>query len=468
MANQGSPPSPGAFSGGNHIVNAPLRSTMINLALPVVAEQFLNTLVGLVDTYLAGQLPHGSVAATSAVGLASYVGWLVSMLFALVAMGTTALVARACGSGDRPLANGVTNQSMMLAIVMGLIGAPAMYALAPYFAGFLGMSGETLAIAVRYLQIDAFGYVLWALTLVGSAALRGAGDMRTPLVVLGVVNAFNVVLSPSLVYGLGPIPVFGVNGIVYGTLCARTVGGVLIVLVLLRNRRGLKLRFRAFRPDRAIIARLLRIGTPAAADGVIMWVGHLCFLWIVGQLTRTTDPTALAAQILVVRLEAFTYLPASAWAAACATMIGQALGAGNTPRARSSGHEGALQCGSVTALVGAAFILFSGPICRLMHNDPAVIATASRLLIIAGALQPILALHIVYTGALKGAGDTVRPMIISAVGLALFRVPLGYWFGLHLGYGLLGAWVGVGVDLVVRMSLVVGCFVRGKWALVRV
>jgi len=140
------------------------------------------------------------------VGLAAYVGWLITMLFALVGTGTTALVARAFGAEDRDLANRVANQSMALSVVMGLAGSAAMYLLAPSFATWQNMHGATYRITVDYLRIESFSHTAMALTLVGGAALRGAGDMRTPMKILAAVNVFNVILSVALVHGAGPLP----------------------------------------------------------------------------------------------------------------------------------------------------------------------------------------------------------------------------------------------------------------------
>jgi MATE family multidrug resistance protein len=454
----------------NHIVTQPVRRVMLALVWPVLAEQFLNTLVGLVDTYLAGHLPHDQIAAaTGAVGLAAYVGWLVTMLFALVGTGTTALVARAYGAQDRRAGNHIANQSLLLAAVMGTVTVFGMLALAPKFAGWLEMRGPAFDITVRYLQVDAWGYAIWAIGLVAAAALRGAGDMRTPLKVLTIVNVLNVCLSPALVNGWGPLPELGVDGIVAGTLVSRVTGGLLLAILMLRGRVDLHVRWHLLAPQRATIVRILRIGIPAALDGAVMWAGHFLFLKIVGHIDASgIDEHAFAAQIVVVRLEAFTYLPASAWAAACATMIGQALGANLPQRARRCGHEGVLQCGLLTAGVGLLFVLLSTPICGLMNGHPDVVALAGPILMLVGFFQPVLATTIVYIGGLRGAGDTVYPLVINACGLALIRIPGGYFFGITLGWGLFGAWIAVYIDLVVRAALSGARFARGRWVQTRV
>ncbi len=455
----------------NRIVTDPVRGVMLSLTFPVLMEQFLSTLVGLFDTYLAGNLPEHTVEATSAVGLASYVGWLATMLFALVGTGTTALVARAYGSGDKEYGNRVANQSLMLSVFMGAVGVAVMYFLAPRFAAWQEMRGITYDITSYYLRVESFGYIGTAITLVGGAALRGAGDTRTPMKVLAAVNVFNVILSYALVYGIGPAPEMGVNGIVAGTLCARLLGGIILTAVLLRGARGLAIRRTLLYPALDVARRIIRIGLPAAFDGAIMWTGHFLFLKIIGNMAAnaaTGFNPSFAAQIVVVRLEAFTYLPASAYAAACATMIGQALGANQPKRAIQSGHEGAMQCCLLTAISGVLFVVFARQICGLMHTDPDVIRIATPVLMLAGVAQPILALGMVYAGALRGAGDTLYPLLYTTIGLMFMRLPFGFLLGLTWGMGLFGAWLAVAGDMVIRMVLVFNRFRRGKWVSLRV
>jgi len=455
----------------NRIVTAPVRPVMLGLVWPVLAEQFLNTLVALVDLYLAGNLPDARVAATSAVGFAAYVGWLVTLLFALIGTGTTALVARSCGADDRAEANHIANQAVMLALGIGVVASVVLYAVAPAFAAGLQMRGETYTATVRYLRIDALGYAIWSLTQVGAAALRGAGDMRTSLKVLAMVNILNVTLSPTLVNGWGPAPRLDVDGIVIGTLCARVGGGLLMLLILLRGRFDIRLRLGWMRPLLDPIRRILRIGIPAAADGAVVWGGHFLFLMIVGRIGSAADTSgnaAFAANIVVMRLGAFTYLPAAAWSIACATMIGQALGAKNPTRARRCGHEGVVQCGLLTTAVGLMFVVFAQPLCGLLNKDSQVIALAAPVLMLAGFFQPLLSTSIVYQGSLRGAGDTVYPLMFSLVGLLLIRVPGAYLLGVTLGHGLLGAWVAVGVDTVLRALMAFTRFNRGRWTLLRI
>ena len=181
------------------VLTGPVRSTLLVLALPILAEQILNTFVGLFDTWLAGRI---SVSATSAIGLAAYVGWLASMIVMLIATGTTALVARHVGQGELKESNHYANQSVSLAAILGLLIFAGLWGLAPYVARWSNMSGEAFRVTVTYLRTDAFGHTFMSVTLVACAALRGVGDMRTPMVLFAIINGINIVASCVLVFGV--------------------------------------------------------------------------------------------------------------------------------------------------------------------------------------------------------------------------------------------------------------------------
>jgi putative MATE family efflux protein len=448
------------------VTAGPVRRTLFFLALPVLAEQILNTLVGLVDTYLAGRI---SPAATSAIGLAAYVGWLASMLVMLIGTGTTALVSRYEGAGEHDQANHFANQSLTLASILGITIFALVYTLAPWFAKYCRMTGEAFDITVTYLRVDAVGHMLMGPTLAGCAALRGVGNMRTPMVIFGIINAVNVIASCSLVYGWGPAPTLGVNGIVGGTVIARITGAMILLGILRAGRTGVEIRGRELPIAWESTRRILRIGIPAAADGAIMWSGHFMFLAII---SRLADPPLgeiyFATHIIAIRVEAFVYLPAVAWAAATATMIGQALGAHNARRAIRVGHEGVLQCGLLSLGIATCFFVGSRFIFEQMSADPMVQAAGVRPFRILAMLQPFLVTSIVYVGALRGAGDTRFPLLITIVGTIFIRVPVGYYFGIVEQWGLLGAWMGMFADILWRACAASLRYARGAWIRTRV
>jgi MATE family multidrug resistance protein len=452
-------------AGPRSLPAGPVAWQVLALSLPMLGEQVLSFLVGMVDTYLAGTI---SKEATVAVGTAAYLGWFVTLAFTMVGVGAAALVSRSFGANDTGTANRALNQAMWLAVLLGVAVAVGTFACAPLLAGFLTRTPEALALCTGYLRIVALGYVLASINMVGGAVLRAAGDTVAPMNVMAAVNVANVVVSFGLVFGWFGIRA-GVAGIAIGTLAARSLGGLLMALLLIRGLRGLRVRTALLRPEAGTTWRILRVGLPAAADTTMMSLAQLAFIKIISHTGRGDAATAnFAAHVIAMQMEAISYMPALAWGTAAATLVGQYLGARRPRLARRSGHVAALQAGALGALAGAAFFLLAELVYALMSNDPMVQdvgVPAFRLLAFA---QPFLCMGIVYINALRGAGDTRTTTAISLVCGLLLRVPVAYLGGVVLAGGLIGAWCGMWADNVVRCLLALGRFVQGGWRRVRV
>src|SRR5262245_28361414 len=226
-----------------------LRRTVLLLALPAVGEQVLNTLVGLADTFLVGhlneraaaQVGYDSATALAGVGLANQMVWLITVLFMSVSVGSTALISRARGASDAEAANRTLRQSMIIGLVMGIVATILGSALAAPFMRLLGAGPDVLPHSVTFLHITALTFAPAALLFIGTAALRGMGDTRTPLYVMLGVNAINIALSWLLVNGNLGAPTLGVAGSAIGAAVARGGGGLVLIGLLLRGRSGMKL-----------------------------------------------------------------------------------------------------------------------------------------------------------------------------------------------------------------------------------
>lgn len=442
-----------------------LSRQMIWLAAPMLGEQCLNMLVGFVDTVLAGTI---SKEATTAVGAASYMNWIVMLAFSLVGVGAAAIVGRALGARDHTTARRTLHQAMLLAAAMGFAVCTATFLLAPTFAAYLTRTPAAFEPTVAYTRIVAFAYLLGSFNLVGSGLLRIAGDTRTPLMVMSVVNVLNVVISWALVTGVGGLSL-GVEGIAIGTLAARSAGGLLMLGVLLRGRGALKLRFPELRLHGPTMSRVLRLGLPAAMDTGMMSIAQLLFIRIIADSGAQDAATVnFAAHIIGVEVEALSYLPAFAWGTATATLVSQYLGAGRPELALRAARLALIHGAILGAATGAIYALFAGPIYGVMTRDPAVIAVGVPAFRLLGAAQPFLCMAIVATTALRGAGDTRTTMWYSLIGGLLLRVPVAYIGAVVLGGGLIGAWCGMWADNIAKCALTTTRVIGGRWRGVRV
>lgn len=448
----------------SRLLHGDLRRQVFWLALPVLAEQLLNYAVGLTDTFLSGRI---SADATAAVGIGAYVNWLVEIIFAVIGTGTSALVARHWGAGERAAANRIAGCALALAVVLGVIAAGVLYVFAPAFGAALGLVPAVNEVTTRFLRISCVGHLFSSICFIGGSVLRGSGQMRVPMAVLGCVSVLNVLLTSMLVFGVPYLTSgWGVDGIATGTVIARCFGAVLMSVVLASGMTEL----RAFPNWRSLwdwesVRRILRIGAPAACDGLLMWLGHMTFVRIIASFGSKADSNvALAAHMVFIEVEAVTYLPAWAWGTAAATMIGQCLGANLPDRARRSAHAAVQQACVLATVVMLLFFFASGPIYSLMHRDPAVGALGAPALAALAWMEIPLVIAIVYTASIRGAGDTFAPLVINAACVFGIRLTVGALGAIVFDGGLFGAWCGMAVDVSVRAIVFSIYFRRGRWS----
>ena len=235
--------------------------------------------------------------------------------------------------------------------------------------------------------------------------------------------------------------------------------------VLAAGVHDLKLRLDYLVPHFDDVRRILQIGIPAAVDGILMWSGQWMFLMIIARLgDGSQDQAYTAAHMIGMEAEALTYLPATAWGYAAATLVGQSLGAGDPLRAARLGNEAARHC-IVIAVVGALIYLCGAQwIYGVMTTVPAVRAIGIPALRFLSWYQIPLAVMVVYVHALRGAGDTRAVMFINVIGVLFVRLPVAYALGILCDFGLIGAWSGMCVDIIARMIVATLYFRRGRWA----
>lgn len=433
------------------------------LAIPALAEQVLHLMVGISDTVLTGRvLPESTPAHLAAVNSTGYLMWLLTELFVFVAVGASALIARFVGAGDAASAGRTANQAFLLGLVGAAAATLALYPMAGPLAGLLRLEGESERLAVVYLKyvLPTLPFImLEALTV---ACLRGAGDAKAGLFVLGLVNVLNVTISWAAVVGFGPVPACGWDGIAIGTACGHVGGGLLGLAFLVFGRAGLKLNLSALRPDWPLQLRILRIGVPGGLD--ILCV-ILCQIWFLG-IVNTLGDVSSAAHGLAIRIESLAFTPATAFQLAAATMVGQFLGAGDLRRATQSVWMACGLCMAVVLVAGAVFFCFGADIAVLGigRDKPEVVALTAALLKIVAFGMPSLAIMMIFNAALRGAGDTRFPLVSNLLGFAGVRIPLAYLFtSATCGWGVVGAWYAMLIDILFRSCLSFYRFREGTW-----
>jgi MATE family multidrug resistance protein len=441
--------------------HAGIRRDVLHLALPATGEQLLSMMVGIVDTFLVGHLGAASLAA---VGLANQWVFLAYTLLGAVSTGSTALIARLVGASEREQANQVVRQSVLLGVFIGLGASVLGVSLARPAVLLIGAQAEVIGLSTTYLRIVAGALSISTLMFIGNACMRGAGDTRTPLYIMLVVNGLNIIVAWTFINGLFGLPRLGVAGSALGAATAQLTGGVLVLIVLLKGRSGIRLQLGGLLPDRELIRRILRIGLPTGVEQLLFRTGNMAYARILASL----GIAAYAANQVAINGWSLAFMPGFGFAIAATTLVGQGLGAGDPDAAQQRGYISYRIGAAVMAAIGVTFVLFPTQIMSFFTNDADVIALGTAPLQIVGLFQPIMAAAMIFAGALRGAGDTRYPMIITGGGIWLVRLPLAYLFALVFGWGLVGAWSAMALDLVIRGTLNFLRFRSGRWKAMQV
>jgi len=433
-----------------------IRRQVLRLALPATAEQMLAMMVGIVDTFLVGHLGAESLAA---VGLANQWIFLSGTFFGAVGTGSTALIARFTGAREPDKANQVLRQSVLLGVLIGVAALVLGLSLARPAVMLLGARGEVVGLSSTYLRIVSGALILAPLMYLGNASLRGAGDTQTPLRIMMVVNAVNIVVAVTAINGLFGVPKMGVAGSALGAATAQVTGGVLVTAVLLRGRGQIRLRLDRMRLDWDVIRRITRVGLPTGVENLLFRIGNMAYVTVLASL----GVKAYAANQVAINAWSLSFMPGFGFAVAATTLVGQALGAKEPKAAEQHGYTSYWMGAGLMAVMGLMFVLFPAQIMGFFTNDTEVIAVGTMPLRVMGLAQPFLAAAMIFAGALRGAGDTRFPMIITAAAIWLIRLPLAYVLGVMLGWGLVGAWTAMSLDMVMRGALNFWRFRGGRW-----
>ena len=439
-----------------------LNRNIIRLALPVAMENVLHLAVFIVDIIMIGRLGTVPVAA---VGLAGALGFIIAMVFTALNVGTTALVARNFGAKQKDEARTVAGQSLLITLVFGFTVSPFIFYFADNILILMSAEENVVSLGSQYLKIVLSFFIFRLIILAGTSIFRGAGDTRTPMLITLVMNCINILFNWLLIFGIWIFPRMEVAGAAWATSLAYTTGACLIFYRLFSRDSILTIRFKHIVDvNISIIKRILRISLPATLDASLTQIGYLFFIKIVTML----GTVSLAAHQIAIRIEALSFMPGFALGVATTTIVGQSLGANKPELAKLSMRK---NCQIALALMGFfafIFLVFAEPMASIFHPEQDVLALSAYCVMIAAIEQPALAIYMVYAGGLRGAGDTLSPMIVTIVGTLCFHLPVAYVFGIVLEGGLAGIWFGAALDWILRAIAVYILFRKGRWRTIKV
>ncbi len=456
-----------------------MRKTTLKLALPAIVEMLMQTMLGVADTAMVGAIGGIAIAAVS---LSDNPMMVMMAFFAAISVGTTALVARFIGAGNHKDAQETIKQSFYMSMLSAIGFTMVMLLLSDHIVVWMGAEPDVLPYAQQYLYIALLGLPGMIVAMIMSGALRGAGDTKTPMLVNGLSNVVNILgnfflIFPTRVIQLGgsaageslSINIYGaglgVSGAAIATSLSRWIAAILMIYVIFRKKGKYRIPLtKKIKIDKDLIKRILKVGFPAAAEQMLMRLAQLSFFRIIAEL----GTIMIAAHKISMTSESFSFMPAWGFALAATTLVGQYLGSKEPENAMLGGITAAKMAVGVMSFFGILFFFFPRYFVLIFTRDEVIIHYAVQCLRIVAISQPFLAATMVFSGALRGAGDTKTVLWVTALSSWIIRVGIGYILVVPLGYGLVGAWAAMALDFIVRGIVFGVIFMRGKWKTIKI
>ncbi len=423
----------------------------------------LGGLQGIVDHALVGHLV--GFTGNAAIGVSWQIILVVIVFISSIFSGMSVLVARFAGAGETDKVDRTVYQAFLTATFLSFgVMAPLGYLTSPWLLDLVNAAPAVKAEALPFIRIMFvfIGGMLMFFML--SAALRSAGDARTPMALGIAMTVLNLVLNVILIRGLGPIPAFGTAGSAMGTAIASGLVAVYSLWKLWSGAWVVSFPHRhGFAPDWRIIKSLFRFGLPTGIQGIAMNVGGVLMLAFVGSLPQSAAAQAAFAVSYTQLFSLITWTSIGLMGAA-AVVAGQNLGAGRPDRADEAVHVAARFGFAGAAIIGLFFFFVPRQLLAIFGmSDPAVVDIGVPLLRVLSVSGLLIAVALTYTGGLQGTGDTKGPLYISIVSQIV--VPLGICFVIRQTSTLdpIDIWVAIFVGHATRCALSVVRFNQGKW-----
>ncbi len=431
------------------------------LSIPMILEMVMESLFAVVDIYFVGKV---SVNAIATVALTESVIMIVYAISIGLSMAATAMVARRVGENKKEEASVAAVQAIIMTVVISMVFSLVGIFFPRQILELMGGEADLVNEGYRYTMIMLAGNLTIMMIFLINAIFRGAGDASIAMRVLWLSNGLNIILDPILIFGLGPIPAFGVEGAAIATTIGRGTGVIYQLIKLSGPNSIVRVAWRHLKVNAEIIWRLTKI----AAGGIGQYmIGTLSWLFLV-RISAIFGAEVLAGYAVAFRIIMFTILPSWGLSNAAATLVGQNLGAGQPDRAEKSVWKCAFYNMIFLGVISLIFGIWAEWFVGIFSSEPEVVKYGALALRYICFGYIFFAYGMVIGQAFNGAGDTRTPTIINFFCFWMFEVPLAYFLAITLGFGPQGIFSAIAIAVVLLAVVCIVVFKKGRWKTINV
>jgi len=441
----------------HRLAQLPIPKALGILSFPLVMSNTLLTSHQVVNTLWVGKLGAKAIAAVS---VSFPIIFLLVSLGGGLALAGSILVAQYAGARNTPMVMHVSAQSLSLVITVAALFSVAGWISAQPLLCLIGIGSDILSEATVYLQVSFLGLVFVFAFEIFLSILRGIGVVRLPLCLVACSVVLNLALDPLLIFGLGPVPARGVVGAAYATLLTEVLMAAVSLWLLLGRRYGVSLRPADFVPSVPTIKRVLLLGLPGCIEQSVDALG----LTVLTAMVAGFGTTAIASYGVAFRLLVIVLIPVLGISMATATLVGHNVGAGDVVRAKRSATVSAWCSFWLLTAVAVPVWLSAESLVRLfVPRDPAVISQGASALRLMAASFGLIGVQFSLVGALRGAGDTLTPMLLTIAAVWIVQIPVAYSLSHFTSLGAVGLWCSFPVSAAVAAGYALRQMRKHHW-----
>lgn len=437
---------------------------VLSTAWPAVFESFFISLAGMIDTLMVSGMGSEAVAA---VGLTTQPKFLGLAVFIAVNVAVSAIVARRKGEQDKQRANETLAVALLLVLALGVLISFLCVTAADGIIDLCGSGPDTHEGAVTYFRIIMGGAIFNIISMVINSAQRGSGNTKIAMRTNTISSLVNIIGNYLLIGGKFGFPKLGIQGAAIATVIGTVVASIMSICSLLRKDSFLNIRYiikEKLWKQFSSLKIIFRLGSSVFLEQVLLRIGFMS----TAVMAADMGTSAMAAHQVGMNVLSLSFSIGDGMQAAAVALIGQSLGEKKPEQAKKYGWT-CQKIGLFMAVLLSVFYLFFGRFIYQLFFDEAHIVDMgqgiSRIVVVIVLFQIC---QVIFTGALRGAGDVVYTTIASCISVTFVRSVAGYVFCYVFGFGIYGIWMGIAADQLCRLIFGSIRFKSGKWMKIKI
>ncbi|ANE35683.1 MatE efflux family protein [Campylobacter iguaniorum] len=413
--------------------------SLTRLATPIFFDMLLRTLTLIINTIMVAKV---DVNLVGAMGAGNQIFNLFVTVFSFLSVGCSVVVAQSLGARNTNLASRAIHISLSFNAILGLVCTSAIYFHTHLALELLQIPSAVMQESYSYLHTLSIALFLEAVSIVIAAIVRVKNFAFHIMLISAFMNVLTIIGNAIALFGFFDLPNYSLAGVGVSVIFARVVGVILLAYVLVKAAKihihfGLFFKF-----SKDIIAKILKVGLPSAGEN-LLWIGQYMVAF---SFVASMGEQSLSVQTIYFQISMFIFLAATAISIANEIIVGHLVGAMEFDKAYKKAFD-SLKIGAlITWSVLFIFYLSREEIMNTLNLTNELKAIMRPLFTLSLVLESGRAFNIIMVNSLRASGDAKFPFVMGVLFMWGVSLPLGYLLGIHLGYGIIGVWIGFCAD----------------------